>query len=166
MKNIGLVRKIFQVPFCLCGILFLSGIVEAADHPAFQPVKELFAAMSKHDGNAMQETSTEDFQLLEHGEVWTMEKLVDAVQPKGKPYERKNFFSQIRARQNGNVAWVSYWNKAEIRRESGLRSVVWLESAVMVREDDRWKVQLLHSTRLDADKHPKTIKWVQFEPAQ
>jgi hypothetical protein len=48
--------------------------------------------MSKHDGKAMQETSTEDFQLLEHGEDWTMQQLVDAVQPKGKPYERKNFF--------------------------------------------------------------------------
>ncbi len=157
--------KILNVGACLYGALFLSGIVEAADHPAFQPVKELFAAMSKHDGKAMQETSTEDFQLLEDGEDWTMQKLVDAVQPKGKPYERKNFFSQIRARQKGDVAWVSYWNKAEIRRESGLRTVVWLESAVMVREHDRWKIQLLHSTRLEPDKYPQNIEWVQFEAA-
>ncbi len=95
MKISGLVREILQVGFCLCGVLFMSGIVEAEDHPAFQPVKELFAAMSKHDGKAMQETSTQDFQLLEHGEDWTMQKLVDAVQPNGKPYERKNFFRQL-----------------------------------------------------------------------
>ena len=159
----GLVRQIVCFGVWLCGVLFLNGSVEAEDHPAFQPVKELFAAMSKHDGKAMQETSTEDFQLLEHGEDWTMQKLVDAVQPIGKPYERKNFFRQIRARQKGDVAWVSYWNKAEIRRESGLRTVVWLESAVMVREDDRWKIQLLHSTRLEADKYPENIEWVPFE---
>jgi hypothetical protein len=163
VKISGSVREILSIGFWLCGVLFLSGIVEAADHPAFQPVKELFAAMSKHDGKAMQETSTEDFQLLEHGEDWSMQKLVDAVQPQGKPYERKNFFSQIRARQQGNVAWVSYWNKAEIRRESGLRTVVWLESAVMINEDDRWKIQLLHSTRLEPEKYPKNIPWVQFE---
>ena len=163
MKNSRLVRKTLCVGFWLGGVLFLSGIAVAEDHPAFQPVKELFAAMSKHDGKAMQENSTEDFQLLEHGEDWTMQKLVDAVQPKGEPYERKNFFSQIRARQKGNVAWVSYWNKAEIRRQSGLRTVVWLESAVIVREDDRWKIQLLHSTRLEPDKYPKSIEWVQFE---
>ena len=156
-------REILSVGFWLCGVVLISGIVEAADHPALQPVKELFAAMSKHDGKAMKETSTEDFQLLEHGEDWTMQKLVDAVQPKGEPYERKNFFSQIRARQIGNVAWVSYWNKAEISRASELRTVVWLESAVMVREDDRWKIQLLHSTRLESDKYPKNIQWVQFE---
>lgn len=88
MKISGLVREISHVGFWLCGALFMGGIVEAEDHPAFQPVKELFAAMSKHDGKAMQETSTEDFQLLEQGEDWTMQKLVDAVQPNGKPYER------------------------------------------------------------------------------
>ena len=163
MKISRLLSKILHVGVCLCGALFLGGIVEAADHPAFQPVKELFAAMSKHDGKAMQETSTVDFQLLEDGEDWTMQKLVDAVQPKGKLYERKNIFSQIRARQKGEMAWVSYWNKAEILRENGMRTVVWLESAIMVRERDRWKIQLLHSTRLEADKYPRNIEWVQFE---
>lgn len=163
VKINGLVREILHVGFWLGGIFFFTGVVDAADHPAFQPVKELFAAMSNHDGKAMQETSTEDFHLLEHGEDWTMQKLVDAVQPKGQPYERKNFFRQIRARQKGDMAWVSYWNKAEMRGQSGLRTVVWLESAVMVREGNRWKVQLLHSTRLEADNYPKNIEWVEFE---
>jgi hypothetical protein len=163
MKENRLVRETVRVGFWLVGILCLSSIAAAEDHPAFQPVKELFAAMSKHDGKAMQEQATEDFQLLEHGEDWSMQMLVDAVQPKGDPYERKNFFKQIRARQEGNVAWISYWNKAEIRRTSGLRTVVWLESAVIVKEGDRWKVQLLHSTRVDADKYPKDIEWIPFD---
>ncbi len=163
MTNSRLVRETLCVAFWFGGFSFLSGIAAAEDHPAFQPVKELFAAMSKHDGQAMRQNSTEDFQLLEHGEEWTMQMLVDAVQPKGDPYERNNFFKLIRARQEGNVAWLSYWNKAEIRRNSGLRTVVWLESAVVVREGDRWKVQLLHSTRVESDKHPKDIEWVKFE---
>lgn len=147
---------------CLLVVSFLAGTGNAADHPAFLPVKELFAAMSKQDGKAMQDCATEDFQLLEHGEVWTMEKLVDAVQPKGKPYERKNYFSQILARQKGNMAWVSYWNKAEIIRDSQVRTVVWLESAVMVKKKDLWKVQLLHSTRLEKADFPSNIEWSQF----
>lgn len=163
MKENRLVREAVRVGFWLVGVLCLSSIAAAEDHPAFQPVKELFAAMSKHDGKAMHEQATEDFQLLEHGEDWSMQMLVDAVQPKGEPYERKNFFKQIRARQEGNVAWISYWNKAEIRRGSGLRTVVWLESAVIVKVGDRWKVQLLHSTRVDSDKQPKDIEWIQFE---
>ncbi len=163
MRTSVWMRNTLRIGVLLGGVLFLSGIAVAEDHPAFQPIKELFAAMSKHDGQAMQEKATVDFQLLEHGEVWTMQKLVDAVQPKGEPYERKNFFKQIRARQEGDVAWLSYWNKAEIRRKSGLRTVVWLESAVVVKEGDRWKIQLLHSTRLESEKHPKDIEWVPFE---
>lgn len=163
VKISGLVRVTLVVIFCFCGSLFLSGIAEAEDHPAFQPVKELFAAMSRHDGKAMQETSTDDFQLLEHGEDWTMQQLADAVQPKGEPYVRKNFFCQIRAREVGDVAWISYWNKAEIHRDSDVRTVVWLESAVMVKQNGQWKIQLLHSTRLEPDKYPKNIQWTQFE---
>ena len=163
MKISCLLREIFHFQVLLFGAFVFGGTADAEDHPAFQPVKELFAAMSKHDGEAMRNTSTEDFQLLEHGENWSMQKLVNGVQPKGKPFERKNFFKQIRARQKGDVAWVSYWNKAEIRRESGLHTLVWLESAVMVRDADCWKVQLLHSTRLKPDKHPQNIEWVQFE---
>ena len=154
----------------LPGVILLSGMVlqgtaNGEDYPAFQPVKELFDAMSRQDGKAMRETSTKDFQLLEHGEDWSMQKLIDAVQSKGKPFERRNFFKQIRARQKGDVAWISYWNKAEIRRDGKLRTLVWLESAVVVKERDRWKVQLMHSTRLDPKKHPTTIQWVEFTPA-
>lgn len=156
------VRGLLPVGLWLLSGLSLSGLAKAADHPAFQPVKELFAAMSKHDGAAMHKTSTDDFQLLEHGEVWTMQKLADAVQPKGKPNERKNFFSQIQAHQQGTMAWVSYWNKAEIHREGAIRTIVWLESAVMVQQNDQWKIQLLHSTRLEPDKQPKDIQWIQF----
>ena len=164
MRTARAYRVIVSFSFGLCWLILCMATADAADHPAFQQVKELFAAMSKQDGKAMQETATEDFQLLEHGEDWTMQRLIEAVQPKGKPYERKNFFSQIRAQQTGDVAWVSYWNKAEIRSESGLRTIVWLESAIMVKEVDRWKIQLLHSTRLAPEHHPKSIDWVLFEP--
>ena len=43
----------------------------------------------RHDGKAMRETATKDFQLLEHGEDWSMQKLIDAVQPKGKAVRAK-----------------------------------------------------------------------------
>lgn len=163
MRIPGSARDWFCIGLWLVGISFINAGAVAEDHPAFQPVKELFAAMSRHDGMAMQQTATADFQLLEHGEDWTMQMLVDAVQPGDKPYERKNFFKQIRARQQGDVAWISYWNKAEIRRDNRLRTVVWLESAVVVKEGDHWKIQLLHSTRLEPEKHPQDIEWIQFE---
>ena len=166
MKGTDTVCRILQIGFLLAGFLCSTVVVEAADHPAFEPVKELFAAMSEQDGKAMQETSTEDFQLLEHGEEWTMQKLVAVVKANGKPRQRKNFFKQIRTRQTGDMAWVSYWNKAEIQRATELKILVWLESAVMVKVDGKWKIQMLHSTRVDPDRQPKNIEWDPLEAAK
>ena len=149
--------------FIAVAMMFASSTVLAKDHPAFMPVKKLFAAMSAFDGEAMKATSTKDFQLLEHGEDWTMQMLIDAVQPKGKPYERRNYFQQIRAVENGNSVWISYWNKADFKDEKGRGTVVWLESAVMVKEQGEWKVQMLHSTRLGKDRHPQNVNWVEFK---
>jgi hypothetical protein len=158
----GVLRLCFWFALFSCS----AGVAEAADHPDLEPVKALFAAMSKQDGKAMQDTSTKDFQLLEHGEEWSMQKLVDVVQANGKSHERKNFFKQIRARQTGDMAWVSYWNKAEIQRATELKIIVWLESAVMVKVDGEWKIQMLHSTRVESDKQPKHIKWDPLEAAK
>ena len=119
--------------------------------------------MSAFDGEAMKATSTKDFQLLEHGEDWTMQMLIDAIMPKGKPYVRKNYFQQIRAVENGNSVWISYWNKAEFSGENGRGEVVWLESAVMIKEKGEWKIEMLHSTRLDKERHPKNVEWVEYK---
>ena len=166
MTGKDLVPKVLKLSFWLALFLCSTGVVEATDHPAFEPVKALFAAMSAQDGKAMEATSTEDFQLLEHGEEWSMQKLVTAVQANGEPHQRKNFFKQIRARQTADMAWVSYWNKAEIQRATELRTIVWLESAVMVKVNEKWKIQMLHSTRLEPDKQPKNIEWVPLEETQ
>ena len=47
MKIAGLVRAGLYVGFWLCAVFCLRGTAFAEDHPAFQPVKELFAAMSR-----------------------------------------------------------------------------------------------------------------------
>lgn len=158
--------SVLGVTIFTIALLMQPGVATAAaadDHPAFTPVKQLFAAMSAHDGPAMHATATSDFQLLEHGEVWSMQKLVEAVQPNGKPYQRDNFFQQIHAHQQHNMAWISYWNKAQINRDGTTRTVVWLESAVLIMTNDQWKIQMLHSTRLDPAKHPQNIEWKQFQ---
>ncbi|MAI73692.1 MAG: hypothetical protein CMM01_22725 [Rhodopirellula sp.] len=163
MRGNDVVPTVLRLCFWLAISLWSTSVAEAADYPAFEPVKALFAAMSEKDGKAMQDTSTEDFQLLEHGEEWSMQKLVAVVQANGKPHQRKNFFKQIRTRQTGDMAWVSYWNKAEIQRATELKILVWLESAVMVKVDGKWKIQMLHSTRVEPDRQPKDIEWDPLE---
>jgi len=133
--------------------LLFSSIANAQEAPQpFSAVQALFAAMSAGDASAMRATSTQDFHLLEVGEVWDMDKLVTAVTSSDGVTTRRNFFAVINSRTSGDKAWVSYWNRAVFTRPaSEAQRVEWLESAVLVKHGDGWLIEMLHSTRLQAD---------------
>lgn len=130
-------------------LLFSTGsYAQDSPHP-FSAVQALFAAMSAYDEPAMRATSVPDFHLLEVGEIWDMDKLVSAVTSGDGTTTRRNFFAVITSRTSGDRAWVSYWNRAVFSRAEGQpQNVEWLESAVLVKRDNGWLIEMLHSTRL------------------
>ena len=141
---------------CIVMVLLMTSANSYASEPtAFSAVQRLFSAMSAFDYPRMKVIGTEDFQLLENGEVWDMDDLVTAIKPSGDKYERRNYFSVIRTVTTQDNVWVSYWNRADFPKPDGsAQSVTWLESAVMVKVDAHWKVQMMHSTRLS---HPEKL---------
>ena len=133
----------------------------------FGPVLELFAGVSAIDHDRMRATATDDFQLLEVGEVWDMKNFTDVVKP--NPFIRRNYFDVIKTDINENFAWISYWNKAaytkkqpKTKEDEKIQEVAWLESAVMVRTKAGWKVQMLHSTRIKAEDLPKDVQLCEY----
>ena len=112
--------------------------------------------MSQPPRQALKEWVTADFQLLEVGEVWDLKQLVDAVQGE---YQRDNFFVLLRSEIQGSTAWVSYWNRSVITRGEKVSERVWLESAVLLLQEDRWRIQMLHSTRLTPEAVPSDLNW-------
>lgn len=123
---------------------------QSADRPPLDSVKDLFAAMSAFDYARMRSVVTDDFQLLEDGEVWDIDTLISAITPGEDPYVRRNFFSLIRAELNDGVGWVSYWNRATFTVSDSVTEWVWLESALLINDNGEWKLQLLHSTPVSA----------------
>ncbi|MBA6354980.1 MULTISPECIES: nuclear transport factor 2 family protein [unclassified Colwellia] len=137
-------------------ILTLSVSVNLlANEAVFRPVETLFSAMSAADHIKMKAVVTDDFQLLEAGEDWSLTDLINVVKP--SEYKRRNYFSVIKTRVYSDVAWVSYWNKATFNNGKEESTVAWLESAVMVKVAGQWKMQMLHSTRIKAESIPKDI---------
>ncbi len=128
----------------------LAGTANAQEAPQpFSAIQALFGAMSASDEAAMRASSTQDFHLLEVGEVWDMDKLVSAVTSSDGTTTRRNFFAVISSRTSGSRAWVSYWNRAVFKRPGEQsRNVEWLESAVLAKQGDSWLIEMLHSTRL------------------
>jgi len=145
-------RKIQQL--FLFVSLSVSTSAFAQENP-FKVVQDLFSAISEVDHTKMKNTVTSDFQLLEVGEDWDIGDLIEVVN--SSEFLRRNYFNVLKMKTSEDMAWVSYWNKATFTKGELLETVVWLESAVLVKDDNDWKIQMLHSTRIKTEDLPKNI---------
>ncbi len=130
--------------------LILASSSIAQENRPFSAVENLFAAMSAYDYDAMFATGNDDFQLLEQGEVWDMAQLADAIRGAEGEIERRNFFSIIKQVENEGSVWISYWNRADFRNIEGEGgSAAWLESVVVIEQNGKWVLQMMHSTGIE-----------------
>ena len=93
---------------------------------------------------------TADFLLLEHGEIWDNQTIADwcvRAQQRDQGVTRINSFELIDAKLNEDKLWMAYHNNAVLKTDSLTRNLQWLESVVAVKDNGKWKLELMHSTR-------------------
>ncbi|EAZ79351.1 nuclear transport factor 2 family protein [Algoriphagus machipongonensis] len=114
-------------------------------------IQESFDSLfSAFNSEKIENYYTEDFLLLEDGEVWNnkiiKEYFDNAIKKQPIP-TRVNKFEFIETKVDGDMAWTAYHNYAKISRDGEvIREVHWLESAVAVKTAAGWKLKMLHST--------------------
>lgn len=95
---------------------------------------------------------TEDFLLLEHGELWNNDTIAHYFKksvPANPLPKRVNTIDIIEIKVFGNRAWVAYHNHATVSvEEKIIRKAYWLESATAIKTEEGWKLDMLHSTRV------------------
>ena len=105
---------------------------------------------SDFEPQALETYLSEDFLLLETGEVWDMEMMRNYVQRSGErksAVKRLNYVDFIQIKIEGKMAWVAYHNKAVFKDgEEIVREMNWIESATAIQTEEGWKLQMLHST--------------------
>jgi len=112
-------------------------------------IVQFFEGLSKVDPEHIKAYSSSDFYLLEDGEIWNMDTLIKAVTGGVNPgMQRINSFQFEKIEQTGSTAWVSYFNTAVFKLKDRQVTVKWLESAVLLKEKKKWKIWMLHSTKL------------------
>jgi len=112
-------------------------------------ISKFFDGLSEIDAKKLKAYTTDDFILLENGQLWNIDTLINKMStPKNAGIKRINKFQFIKTEQNGDIAWVSYHNTAEFSLNEKQQTINWLESAVLRKENGRWKIKLLHSTRV------------------
>ncbi len=112
-----------------------------------QTIQNLFTALSNRDSAGLRLHSTADVHFYEYGEVWTIDTLIKKVMfVKPADYKRTNSFDFVNTTIDGNTAWVTYYLQSEITRNGKQELVKWMETVVLVKQKEHWKIKLLHSS--------------------
>lgn len=115
---------------------------------AEQTVINFFEALSALDFDKMR-YYTKNIKLVEYGEVWNIDTLINAMKPSvGKNEKRINTLVFLDTEIKENTAWLIYNNTADFEADGKKGRMKWLESVVLVKDEGRWKISLLHSTVL------------------
>lgn len=96
---------------------------------------------------------TDDFLLFEQGEIWDKEIILSYFEKASQNPNRSvrtNRFEFIQTKVEGNRGWVGYWNYATLSKDGhDVQEIKWLESATVVKTEDGWRLDMLHSTRVE-----------------
>ena len=112
-----------------------------------QVITRFFDALSVANIPLMKAEVSDDFILLENGEIWTIDTLANKIsKPKPEGYLRQNSFDFIETKIDKNRAWVYFKNKAEITSKTRNVTIKWLESVIFRKEKGRWRMEFMHST--------------------
>lgn len=94
-------------------------------------------------------TLTDDYLLLENGEIFDAAGDTALIPSPADEYKRKDVFDFKSVKLDGDFAYVVYFLKSDINdNKKGPRHFEFLESAILRRSGKSWRVALLHSTRL------------------
>lgn len=104
------------------------------------------------DSNEIANYHTDDFIILEHGEVWDNDRIKEyirgQVQRENRPL-RINRMEYISIDKYGESIQMAYHNYAEfVRADTLVSERQWLESALAVKTDAGWRLKMMHSTRV------------------
>lgn len=107
---------------------------------------------SNLDSTKIAKYYTDDFILLENGIVWNNDSVKSYLNRERKEvdihnYKRLNKFDFIKSVHNQTSIWIAYDNYGTwVKGTDTLGTVHWLESAIAIKDQGKWKLQQLHST--------------------
>ena len=98
---------------------------------------------------------TDDYVLLENGELMGIEGDITMMKNRAPGFHRKDRFDFKSVTLHGDVAYTVYFLESEIDDDKTKRHRRWLESAILRRIDGRWRAALLHSTKTVSTDTPR-----------
>jgi len=144
MKKISFLSFVFSIS----ALLPAQEQLTKDQHMAQQTVVKMFDALSNRDSISLKSYCTTDVTLYEYGQVWNIDTLIlkAITLNQATDFKRTNSFDFINTTADKNTGWVTYRLQSAITRDGKKSTVQWLETVVLVKEKNQWKVKHLHST--------------------
>lgn len=116
-----------------------------------QAVENMFVALTNADSSALKTFVTANVRFYEYGESWTIDTMIQKImQSKSIPdFKRTNRFEFVSTNINKNTAWVTYYLQSTFTRNGKEDLVKWMETVVLIKQKNQWKIDVLHSTRMN-----------------
>lgn len=113
-------------------------------------IRSFFAALARDDDAAVSRLTTPDFYAYDVGKRYTgpeLSRLIADLHRSGRVLEWN--IGPVDARIDCNLAFAAWENVGASGTANEMKPRTWLESALLVREGDRWLIAFLHSTPKD-----------------
>ena len=113
-----------------------------------QTVINFFEALSNRDSVSLKNNCTSDMLLFETGSTWNADTLIlkAITLNTATDFKRINTFDFINTTVADNTAWVTYNLHSDITRNGKQSTVQWMETVIVIKEKQKWKIKILHST--------------------
>lgn len=107
---------------------------------------------ARADSTKLLDYHTDDFILLEHGEVWTNDTIYQYMREQNTRSNRPirtNEMDYLWIEKYGQSIQLGYHNYADFTQgDSIVYKGQWLESALAVPTENGWRLKMMHSTRV------------------
>ena len=111
-------------------------------------VEDYYAAYKGGDKAKYRALLTDDYLLLENGELLDAAGDLAAMAPACSGYQRTDAFEFRLVRVQGTLGYAVYVLRSDIKDQQGARHREYLENMILRRSGHRWRTALLHSTRV------------------
>ncbi len=121
----------------------------AEEDKVVDAMRTMYVAATNDDLEKFHSVVASDFFAFDGGMRFSGDELMALVKnahAAGKVYHWE--VTQPEVHVDGGMAWIAYVNRGSVGDASGKTEVTWLESAVLRKEHDAWRIVFFHSTRV------------------
>ena len=115
-------------------------------------VRQMYEAVGNDDRRSLGRLLCPDFHAFENGRRMSGGAMLDLMSKFHAQGQRFRWsVTEEEVQPQGNLAVIAYVNRGSITQAPGAEPVplAWLETAVLRKEDQSWRVAFLHSNRME-----------------